>query len=133
MKIARSQRPALAAVEEGRTRFIPGKLDEDHYEWMRNIKTGVSAARSGGGHRIPAWYDPQGNVYVGRSEAEDPQETSNVGQPEAGNRRSPTRGSPQRVAVLTLGWPEKTSEMAKFYPTSGLITGLTSSSSGSPA
>jgi valyl-tRNA synthetase len=124
VKIAPLAAPALAAVEAGRTRFIPENWTKTYYEWMRNIKDWCVSRQIWWGHRIPAWYDPQGNVHVGRSEAEI-------------RRKHPTLGTlTQETDVLdtwfssalwpfsTLGWPDKTPELAKFYPTSVLITGF---------
>ena len=70
VKIAPLAQPAIAAVEQGRTRFVPENWSRTYFEWMRNIKDWCISRQLWWGHRIPAWYDAQGNIYVGRSEAE---------------------------------------------------------------
>ena len=70
VKIAPLAEPAMAAVEDGRTRFIPENWSKTYFEWMRNIKDWCVSRQLWWGHRIPAWYDAEGNVYVGRNEAE---------------------------------------------------------------
>jgi valyl-tRNA synthetase len=126
VKIAPLAEPAVAAVEEGRTRFVPESWAKTYFEWMRNIKDWCVSRQLWWGHRIPAWYDPQGNVYVGRDEAEV----------RSKHRLARTVTLRQDDDVLdtwfssalwpfsTLGWPEKTPELAKFYPTSVLVTGF---------
>ncbi len=126
VKIAPLAAPAVAAVEEGRTRFIPENWARTYFEWMRNIKDWCVSRQIWWGHRIPAWYDPQGKVYVGRSEAE------------IRSRHGLGAGVPLRQdddvldtwfsAALwpfsTLGWPAKTPALASYYPTNTLITGF---------
>jgi len=124
VKIAPLAAPALAAVEEGRTRFIPENWTKTYYEWMRNIKDWCVSRQIWWGHRIPAWYDPQGNVYVGRSEAEIRKKHPTLGNLKQETDVLDTWFSSALWPFSTLGWPEKTSEMAKFYPTSVLITGF---------
>jgi valyl-tRNA synthetase len=62
--------PAIAAVEDGRIRFVPANWKNTYFEWMRNIQDWCISRQIWWGHRIPAWYDAEGNIYVGRSEAE---------------------------------------------------------------
>jgi valyl-tRNA synthetase len=124
VRIAPLAAPALAAVEEGRTRFIPENWTKTYYEWMRNIKDWCVSRQIWWGHRIPAWYDTQGNVYVGRSEAE------------VRSKHPGLTALKQEIDVLdtwfssalwpfaTLGWPQQTPELAKFYPTNVLVTGF---------
>ena len=69
VRIAPLAAEALAAVESGRVRFIPENWDKTYYQWMRNIQDWCISRQLWWGHRIPAWYDEQGNVYVARSEA----------------------------------------------------------------
>jgi valyl-tRNA synthetase len=126
VKIAPLAAPAIAAVEDGRTRFVPEGYSKIYFEWMRKIKDWCVSRQLWWGHRIPAWYDDKGNVYVGRDEAE-----------------ARARGKvPAGVALVqdqdvldtwfssalwpfsTLGWPEKTPELKEFYPTSVLVTGF---------
>ena len=70
VKIAPLAEPALKAVEDGHIRFVPENWSKTYYEWMRNIKDWCVSRQLWWGHRIPAWYDDAGNIYVGRDEAE---------------------------------------------------------------
>ena len=70
VKIAPLAEPALKAVEDGRIRFVPENWSKTYYEWMRNIKDWCVSRQLWWGHRIPAWYDDAGKIYVGRDEAE---------------------------------------------------------------
>lgn len=118
--------PAVRAVEEGRIRFVPGNWDRTYFEWMRNIKDWCISRQLWWGHRIPAWYGPDGAVYVGRSEDEV----------RARHRIAAGVVLTQDEDVLdtwfssalwpfsTLGWPEDTREFRNFYPTSVLVTGF---------
>jgi valyl-tRNA synthetase len=126
VKIAPLAEPALQAVEKGRTRFVPENWSKTYYEWMRNIKDWCVSRQLWWGHRIPAWYDEGGKIYVGRDEAEVRRKHS----------LSPDLKLTQDADVLdtwfssalwpfsTLGWPDTTAELKKFYPTSVLITGF---------
>src|SRR4051812_46104907 len=126
VKIATLAQPALQAVEEGRTRFVPENWSKTYYEWMRNIKDWCVSRQLWWGHRIPAWYDEADNIYVGRDEAEVRKKHS----------LAPAVKLTQDADVLdtwfssalwpfsTLGWPDTTPELGKFYPTSVLITGF---------
>ena len=70
VRIAPLAAPAIAAVESGRTRFVPENWAKTYFEWMRNIKDWCVSRQLWWGHRIPAWYDDKGNIYVARNEAE---------------------------------------------------------------
>ncbi len=118
--------PAIRAVEEGRIRFVPANWSKTYYEWMRNIEDWCISRQIWWGHRIPAWYDDQGKIYVGHNEAEVRSENNLPGD-------FPLR---QDADVLdtwfssalwpfsTLGWPQQTSRLDTFYPTSVLVTGF---------
>ena len=118
--------PALAAVASGRTRFVPENWAKTYFEWMRNIRDWCISRQLWWGHRIPAWYDPQGQVFVGRSESEV----------RARHAVPPTVSLRQDSDVLdtwfssglwpfsTLGWPARTPELSRFYPTTTLVTGF---------
>ena len=126
VKIAPLAEPAIAAVEEGRTRFIPENWAKTYFEWMRNIKDWCVSRQIWWGHRIPAWYDPEGNVYVGRSEAEI-RSRHNIAASVKLRQEDDvldTWFSSALWPFSTLGWPEKTPELAKFYPTNVLVTGF---------
>ena len=126
VKIAPLAAPAISAVENARTRFVPENWAKTYFEWMRNIKDWCVSRQLWWGHRIPAWYDAAGKSYVGRSEEEV----------RAKHNLAPTLPLRQDEDVLdtwfssalwpfsTLGWPEKTPELARFYPTNVLVTGF---------
>jgi len=126
VKIAPLAAPALAAVEQGRTRFVPENWAKTYFEWMRNIKDWCISRQLWWGHRIPAWYAPDGSIYVGHSEA-DVRRKHRI--PETLSLRQDddvldTWFSSALWPFSTLGWPEKTAELARFYPTSVLLTGF---------
>jgi valyl-tRNA synthetase len=126
VKIAPLAEPALAAVEDGRIRFVPENWSKTYYEWMRNIKDWCVSRQLWWGHRIPAWYDDAGNIYVGRDETEVrskhslPPETKLTQDPDVLD----TWFSSALWPFSTLGWPDTTPELRKFYPTSVLVTGF---------
>ncbi len=126
VRVAPLAAPAVAAVEDGRTRFIPENWAKTYFEWMRNIKDWCVSRQIWWGHRIPAWYDPQGNVYVGRSEAEI-RSKHKIGSGvtlKQDNDVLDTWFSSALWPFSTLGWPQKTPELSRFYPTNTLITGF---------
>jgi valyl-tRNA synthetase len=113
-------------VESGRTRFVPENWSKTYFEWMRNIKDWCVSRQLWWGHRIPAWYDAAGKYLVGRSEAEV---RARHGIAAAVALRQDedvldTWFSSALWPFSTLGWPEKTPELKKFYPTSVLVTGF---------
>ncbi len=126
VKIAPLAEPALKAVEDGRTRFVPENWSKTYYEWMRNIKDWCVSRQLWWGHRIPAWYDDAGGIYVGRDETEVRRKHSLA--PDVKLAQDPdvldTWFSSALWPFSTLGWPNKTPELGKFYPTSVLITGF---------
>ena len=126
VKIAPLAAPAIAAVADGRTRFVPESWSKTYFEWMRNIKDWCVSRQIWWGHRIPAWYDPQGNVYVGHSEAEV--RTQHKLAPQVPLKQDDdvldTWFSSALWPFSTLGWPQQTPELARFYPTSTLVTGF---------
>ncbi|HJX19390.1 MAG TPA: valine--tRNA ligase, partial [Steroidobacteraceae bacterium] len=126
VKIAPLAAPAIAAVEQGRSRFVPENWARTYFEWMRNIKDWCVSRQLWWGHRIPAWYDGDNNIYVGRNEAEV----------RARHQLAPGIALRQDEDVLdtwfssalwpfsTLGWPEATAALGRFYPGSVLVTGF---------
>ncbi len=118
-------KPAIAAVEDGRIRFVPDNWDRTYFEWMRNIKDWCISRQLWWGHRIPAWYAADGTVYVGRNEAEV---RARHGLGDAPLSQDPdvldTWFSSALWPFSTLGWPQRTPELGKFYPTSVLVTGF---------
>ncbi len=118
--------PAIRAVEDGRIRFVPDHWTAVYHEWMRNIKDWCISRQLWWGHRIPAWYDPQGNCYVAHSEAAA---RSAHGLPEALPLRQDedvldTWFSSALWPFSTQGWPQDTGALRKYYPTSVLVTGF---------
>jgi len=126
VRVAPLAEPAIAAVEEGRIRFIPDNWKNTYFDWMRNIQDWCISRQIWWGHRIPAWYDAEGNVYVGRSEAEV-RERHRLG-PDHPLEQDPdvldTWFSSALWPFSTLGWPEDTERLRAFYPTSVLVTGF---------
>ncbi|HEY8509764.1 MAG TPA: valine--tRNA ligase [Steroidobacteraceae bacterium] len=126
VKIAPLAAPAVAAVESGRTKFVPENWSKTYFEWMRNIRDWCVSRQLWWGHRIPAWYDDKGNVYVGRSEEEVRRKhgiDANVSLRQDEDVLD-TWFSSALWPFSTLGWPDKTPELERFYPTSVLVTGF---------
>ena len=118
--------PAIEAAEKGAVRFVPEHWTKTYFDWMRNIQDWCISRQIWWGHRIPAWYDPSGNVYVGRSESEV---RDKYGVPSATSlHRDPdvldTWYSAGLWPFSTLGWPEDNPRLRTFYPTTVLVTGF---------
>ena len=126
VKIAPLAAPALKAVEDGQIRFVPENWSKTYYEWMRNIKDWCVSRQLWWGHRIPAWYAADGTIYVGRDEAEVRKKHA-LG-PDVILTQDPdvldTWFSSALWPFSTLGWPDTTPALQKFYPTSVLVTGF---------
>jgi valyl-tRNA synthetase len=126
VKIAPLAGPAIEAVRNGSIRFVPDNWSRTYFEWMRNIKDWCISRQLWWGHRIPAWYDDAGRVYVGRTEAEI-RERLGLG-PELRLRQDEdvldTWFSSALWPFSTLGWPANAPELKRFYPTSVLVTGF---------
>ena len=116
--------PAIEAVESGQIRFVPKHWEKWYYEWMRNIQDWCISRQLWWGHRIPAWYDEAGNFYVGRNEAEVREKHGLDGPLVQDEDVLDTWFSSALWPFSTLGWPEETPELEKFYPTSLLVTGF---------
>jgi len=126
VKIAPLAQPAIHAVEEGRTRFVPENYSKIYFEWMRNIKDWCISRQLWWGHRVPAWYDDKGGIFVGRSEA-DVRAKFNIPASVSLTQDTDvldTWFSSALWPFSTLGWPDRTPALAKFYPTSVLVTGF---------
>jgi len=125
VKIEPLARPAIEAVETGKIRFVPDNWKNTYYDWMRNIQDWCISRQIWWGHRIPAWYDADGNVYVGRSEAEV-RENHGLGDRPLKQDEDvlDTWFSSALWPFSTLGWPEDTERLRTFYPTSVLVTGF---------
>ncbi|RMG31124.1 MAG: valine--tRNA ligase [Gammaproteobacteria bacterium] len=126
VKVGPLAQPAIEAVEDGCIRFVPDNWKNTYFEWMRNIQDWCISRQIWWGHRIPAWYDEDGNVYVARSETEVREKY----------RLSADLPLVQDEDVLdtwfssalwpftTLGWPDETPELKTWYPTNVLVTGF---------
>jgi valyl-tRNA synthetase len=120
--------PAIKAVEDGRVRFVPDSWAKTYFQWMHNIQDWCISRQLWWGHRIPAWYDSDGNVYVARSAAQA------ADQARAKHGREVPLQQDEDVLdtwfssglwpFSTLGWPDATRELAGFYPTDVLVTGF---------
>jgi valyl-tRNA synthetase len=121
-------KPAIKAVEEGDTVFVPKNWEKTYFEWMRNIQPWCVSRQLWWGHRIPAWYGPDGKPFVEETEAEAlRQAEEHYGRPTPLKQDEDvldTWFSSGLWPFSTLGWPEKTSDLARFYPTHTLITGF---------
>jgi len=119
-------KPAIAAVENGDIRFVPENWSKTYFEWMNNIQDWCISRQLWWGHRIPAWYDNEGNIYVGLDEA-DARERHQLSEDVELRQDEDvldTWFSSALWPFTTLGWPEKTERMETFYPTSVLVTGF---------
>jgi len=126
VKIAPLAKPAIEAVETGAIKFVPDNWKNTYFEWMRNIQDWCISRQIWWGHRIPAWYDDQGNTYVGHNEAEI-RATHGLAADYPLKQDEDvldTWFSSALWPFSTLGWPEQTPELAKHYPTSVLVTGF---------
>ncbi len=126
VKIQPLAEPAIAAVKKGEIRFIPESWNKTYFQWMDNIEDWCISRQLWWGHRIPAWYDSQGNIYVGYSENDvrfkyKIDEATPLKQDED---VLDTWFSSALWPFSTLGWPERTPELEQFYPTSVLVTGF---------
>jgi valyl-tRNA synthetase len=140
-------RPAIAAVRDGSTVFVPKNWEKTYFEWMENIQPWCISRQLWWGHQIPAWYGPDGKVFVAETEDEavsralayyaeteaiTPMQAHDMAlDPES---RAPfllrdedvldTWFSSALWAFSTLGWPDRTPELARYYPTDTLVTGF---------
>ena len=120
--------PAIEAVESGRIRFVPKHWEHTYFEWMKNIQPWCISRQIWWGHRIPAWFGPDGTFFVEMTEEE--------ARAAARDHYGEDVELSQDTDVLdtwfssalwpfsTLGWPEKTAELERYYPTSVLVTGF---------
>jgi len=118
--------PAIDAVESGAIEFVPKQWENTYFAWMRDIQDWCISRQLWWGHRIPAWYDEDGNVYVGEDEAAVRREY-NLDDDKALRQDDDvldTWFSSALWTFSTLGWPEEAEELAKFHPASVLVTGF---------
>ncbi|MBD2811821.1 valine--tRNA ligase [Xenorhabdus sp. Vera] len=117
---------AIEAVENGDIQFVPKQYENMYYSWMRDIQDWCISRQLWWGHRIPAWYDAQGNVYVGRDEEEVRRE-NNLGSDIVLTQDEDvldTWFSSGLWTFSTLGWPEQTEALKTFHPTNVLVSGF---------
>ncbi len=126
VRVAPLAAAAIAAVENGSIRFVPENWSRTYFEWMRNVKDWCISRQLWWGHRIPAWYDEAGNVYVGRNEAEVRARHGLAARTALRQDEDvlDTWFSSALWPFSTLGWPQQTVELKRFYPTSVLVTGF---------
>ena len=125
---AEMAKPAIKAVEEGKTVFVPENWANTYYQWMRNIQPWCVSRQLWWGHQIPAWYGPEGSVFVEETE----EEALAAAEKQFGRKVELKRDedvldtwfSSALWPFSTLGWPEKTPELSRYYPTDVLITGF---------
>ncbi|HIE9885516.1 TPA: valine--tRNA ligase [Klebsiella variicola subsp. variicola] len=119
-------KPAVEAVENGDIQFVPKQYENMYFSWMRDIQDWCISRQLWWGHRIPAWYDNDGNVYVGRSEDEVRQE-NNLSADVALRQDEDvldTWFSSALWTFSTLGWPENTDALRQFHPTRVMVSGF---------
>ncbi len=118
--------PAIRAVEEGKIKFVPENWSKTYYQWMYNIEDWCISRQLWWGHRIPAWYDDNNNIYVGEDEAavREKYQLSPDLQLHQDSDVLDTWFSSGLWPFSTLGWPEATAEFKELYPTSVLVTGF---------
>lgn len=119
-------KPAVEAVENGDIQFVPKQYENMYFSWMRDIQDWCISRQLWWGHRIPAWYDEAGNVYVGRNEDEVRKE-NNLGADVVLRQDEDvldTWFSSALWTFSTLGWPENTDALRQFHPTSVMVSGF---------
>ncbi|MNK16004.1 Valine--tRNA ligase [compost metagenome] len=113
--------PALKAVEQGDTVFEPKSYEKIYFEWLRNIEPWCISRQLWWGHRIPAWYDADGKIYVAETEEEAIAQAGGKALTQDEDVLD-TWFSSALWPFSTMGWPEKTEDLERFYPTSDLVT-----------
>ncbi|WP_336977134.1 valine--tRNA ligase [Brevundimonas nasdae] len=118
--------PALKAVEQGDTVFEPKSYEKIYFEWLRNIEPWCISRQLWWGHRIPAWYGPNGEIYVAETEEDAREQAMADYDSEVALTQDEgvldTWFSSALWPFSTMGWPEKTDDLERFYPTSDLVT-----------
>ena len=129
VKVGPLAKPAIDAVRNGTIRFVPSNWDRTYFEWMENIEDWCISRQIWWGHRIPAWYDDDNNIFVARSEEEALQQAREKhGNPNIQLKRDEdvldTWFSSALWPFSTLGWPDQTEDLKTFYTTNVLVTGF---------
>ncbi|HEY5578569.1 MAG TPA: valine--tRNA ligase, partial [Acidimicrobiia bacterium] len=114
--------PAIQAVRDGPTRFVPGRWEKNYFHWMENLRDWCISRQIWWGHRIPAWYCPDGHVVVAREAPHScPEDGRELVQDED---VLDTWFSSALWPFSTLGWPERTEDLERYYPNATLVTGF---------
>ena len=125
---AEMAKPAIEAVEAGKTQFVPKNWEKTYFEWMRNIQPWCISRQLWWGHQIPAWYGPDGHYFVAATETEAKAQAKKHYKKDVPLKRDEdvldTWFSSALWPFSTLGWPDKTPELDRYYPTSVLVTGF---------
>ncbi|RDE09287.1 valine--tRNA ligase [Pelagibacterium lacus] len=120
--------PALAAVREGRTKFVPRNWENTFFAWLENIQPWCISRQLWWGHQIPAWYGPDGTIFVEETEAAALAAARSHYGSDTALERDPdvldTWFSSALWPFSTMGWPDETDELKTYYPTSDLVTGF---------
>ena len=124
VKVKPLAEPAIDAVKNGSIRFVPENWEKTYFNWMENIEDWCISRQIWWGHRIPAWYDKEGNYYVADSLEEAQEQAGKNAELTQDEDVLDTWFSSALWPFSTLGWPEATPEMSRFYPTSVLVTGF---------
>ena len=124
VKVKPLAEPAIDAVKNGSIRFVPENWEKTYFNWMENIEDWCISRQIWWGHRIPAWYDTEGNFYVADSIEEAQKQAGIDAELTQDEDVLDTWFSSALWPFSTLGWPEETPEMSRFYPTSVLVTGF---------
>ena len=124
VKVKPLAEPAIDAVKNGSIRFVPENWEKTYFNWMENIEDWCISRQIWWGHRIPAWYDKEGNYYVADSIEEAQEQAGKNVELTQDEDVLDTWFSSALWPFSTLGWPEATPEMSRFYPTSVLVTGF---------
>jgi valyl-tRNA synthetase len=125
VKIKPLAEPAIKAVEDGDIAFIPKNYENSYFVWMRNIQDWNISRQQWWGHRIPAWYDEEGQIYVGRSE-DEVREKHGIDKNTVLNQDEDvldTWFSSALWTFSTLGWPDNTTDLKTFHSTDVMVTG----------
>jgi valyl-tRNA synthetase len=124
VKIKPLAEPAINAVKNGDIRFVPENWEKTYFNWMENIEDWCISRQIWWGHRIPAWYDKTGKVYVAKNIKEAQKQAGDGVDLTQDEDVLDTWFSSALWPFSTLGWPDKTPELSRFYPTSVLVTGF---------